>query len=73
MPANEYMDRVENHFKSDFVGKYSHAPTILWLIDRNRNLDFSLDVIAMVGMVISAAVVLNGAANMILMTVLWPG
>ena len=70
-PANLYMSRISEHFKNDRQSMYSYAPSLLWFVDWQNQIDFYLEAFAMVGMIISAIGVIKGASNMIFMTTLW--
>ena len=70
-PANDYMQRVKEHFKDDRLSMYSYAPTILWFVNWQNDINFYLDAMSMAGMLIAATVIIKGSSNMILMSLLW--
>jgi len=70
-PANEHMTAVKNHFRSDEYGKWSYAPTIFWFLNYENEIDILLDSAALMGMVLSALIIIKGSANMIMMSTIW--
>ncbi|KAM4819884.1 LOW QUALITY PROTEIN: lipase maturation factor 1 [Thomomys bottae] len=71
LPCRLYLRSVQQYFQGQ-VGweAWSYAPTIFWLLDWS-NMNFNLDLLALLGLGISAFILVTGCANMILMAVLW--
>ena len=65
------MQAVANHFKSDQYNKWSYAPTIFWFFNFKDEIDILLDSAALIGMILSALILIKGAANMIIMITIW--
>ncbi|XP_072205185.1 lipase maturation factor 1 isoform X5 [Excalfactoria chinensis] len=71
LPCKLYLQNVKKYFKGKInLDALSYAPTIIWFLDWS-DMDSILDYISMLGLVISAFVLITGCANMILMAVLW--
>ena len=49
----------------------SYAPTIFWLLNYENEIDILLDSAALMGMILSALIIIKGSANMIMMTTIW--
>ena len=71
LPANDHLTAVKNHFKSDTSSRWSYAPTIFWFFNFEDNISILLDTTALIGMIISAIIILKGSANMIMILSLW--
>ena len=71
LPVNSYLKRVKGHFRGINIESISAIPTLLWWGDYERNVDWLLDVLALCGLVVSGGVFVLGAANMIVMSLLW--
>ncbi|XP_035876996.1 lipase maturation factor 1 isoform X3 [Phyllostomus discolor] len=71
LPCKVYLKSVQRHFQGR-VGwdTMSSTPTLLWLLDWSH-MDSNLDALALLGLGISAVVLVTGCANMILMAALW--
>ncbi|KAM4697488.1 lipase maturation factor 1 [Rhinophrynus dorsalis] len=71
LPCKLHLSNIKQYF-GGIIGTdaISHAPTLLWLLDWSH-MDTHLDNVALVGLVISAFVLVSGCANMILMATLW--
>uniref|UniRef100_UPI00358E9A0F lipase maturation factor 1 isoform X2 n=1 Tax=Myxine glutinosa TaxID=7769 RepID=UPI00358E9A0F len=72
LPANQYLQRVRDYV-GDGVGwaTLRYSPTLLWFFDYEHSINWSLDFIAVLGLVLSSFVLLTGRANMPLMATLW--
>ncbi|XP_070580075.1 lipase maturation factor 1-like [Ptychodera flava] len=70
LPVNVYLQQLKDHFKNDFHYCLRVVPTLLWFTDVNE-VDFFLDAIATVGLVLSLLVTVCGCSNMVVMTLLW--
>ncbi|XP_073504534.1 lipase maturation factor 1 [Phyllobates terribilis] len=71
LPCRQHLENIKQHCKGTIgMEAISHAPTVLWLLDWST-MDAHLDNIALLGLVVSAFIVITGCANMILMGALW--
>ncbi|KAM5131323.1 lipase maturation factor 1 [Callospermophilus lateralis] len=71
LPCRAYLKSVQQYFRGQGAwDAWSYAPTIIWLLDWS-NMDFNLDLLALLGLGISSFVLITGCANMILMAALW--
>ncbi|XP_048189018.1 lipase maturation factor 1 [Perognathus longimembris pacificus] len=71
LPCKLYLKSVQQYFQGQASwDAWSYAPTIFWLLDWS-NMNFNLDLFALLGLGISAFILVTGCANMILMAVLW--
>lgn len=71
LPCKLYLQNVKKYFKGKInLHALSYAPTIIWFLDWS-DMDSILDYISLLGLVISAFVLITGCANMVLMAVLW--
>ncbi|XP_055892157.1 lipase maturation factor 1-like [Biomphalaria glabrata] len=72
LPANTYLDNVRNHVGSSSAWSLiTTAPTLLWFVDYENNLNFWLDVIAWTGLSIALFMVVTGAGNWPLLLFQW--
>ncbi|XP_004628182.1 lipase maturation factor 1 isoform X1 [Octodon degus] len=71
LPCKAYLKSIQQYFHGR-IGwdAWSYAPTILWLLDWS-DMNFNLDLIAILGLGISSFILISGCANMILMAMLW--
>lgn len=71
LPCKVYLKSVQQHFQGRVGwGAVSSAPTLLWLLDWSH-MDSNLDALSLLGLGISAFILVTGCANMILMAALW--
>ncbi|XP_058012897.1 lipase maturation factor 1-like isoform X2 [Ahaetulla prasina] len=71
LPCKLYLESVKRHFKGRInMETLSYAPTLIWFLDWS-NMDSILDAFALIGLAISAFVLVTGCANMILMAAVW--
>ena len=49
----------------------SYAPTIFWFLNYENEIDILLDSAALMGMILSALIIIKGSANMIMMSTIW--
>uniref|UniRef100_A0A673AP65 Lipase maturation factor n=1 Tax=Sphaeramia orbicularis TaxID=375764 RepID=A0A673AP65_9TELE len=71
MPCKSYLNSVKRYVGGKIgVAALTYTPSILWFMDWT-DMDANLDLIALVGMVLSGFVLLTGMANMIIMGTLW--
>ncbi|KAG9472344.1 hypothetical protein GDO78_020095, partial [Eleutherodactylus coqui] len=71
LPCKLYLESIKRYFGGKIgMEAISQAPTILWFLDWST-MDAHLDNIALLGLVISAFIVITGCSNMILMLALW--
>ncbi|KFO34755.1 Lipase maturation factor 1 [Fukomys damarensis] len=71
LPCKAYLKSIQQYFHGR-IGwdAWSYAPTILWLLDWS-DMNFNLDLLAVLGLGISSFILITGCANMILMAMLW--
>ncbi|XP_012866733.1 PREDICTED: lipase maturation factor 1 [Dipodomys ordii] len=71
LPCRLYLRSVQQYFQGQASwDAWSYAPTLFWLLDW-ADMNFNLDLFALLGLGISAFILVTGCANMILMAVLW--
>ncbi|XP_036052278.1 lipase maturation factor 1 isoform X2 [Onychomys torridus] len=71
LPCRLYLKNVQQYFQGRIDwGAWSYAPTIMWLLDWS-NMNFNLDLLALLGLGLSSFVLVTGCANMVLMATLW--
>ncbi|XP_039205695.1 lipase maturation factor 1 isoform X2 [Crotalus tigris] len=71
LPCKLYLENVKRHFKGRInMETLSYAPTLIWFLDWS-SMDSILDAFALIGLAISAFVLVTGCANMILMAAVW--
>lgn len=71
MPCKNYLNSVKRYVGGKIgAAALAYTPSILWLLDWT-DMDANLDGIALVGMALSALVLVTGMANMVMMVTLW--
>ncbi|XP_040885355.1 lipase maturation factor 1 [Toxotes jaculatrix] len=71
MPCKSYLNSVKRYVGGKIgMAALAYTPSILWFLDW-ENMDSNLDGIALVGMALSAFVLVTGMANMVIMVTLW--
>lgn len=74
LPCRAYLKSVQQYFRGrgawDAWDAWSYTPTIIWLMDWS-DMDFNLDLLALLGLGISCFILITGCANMVLMAALW--
>lgn len=71
LPCKAYLKSIQQYFHGRISwDAWSYAPTILWLLDWS-DMNFNLDLLALLGLGISSFILITGCANMILMATLW--
>ncbi|XP_049419438.1 lipase maturation factor 1 [Epinephelus fuscoguttatus] len=71
MPCKNYLNSVKRYVGGKIgLAAFAYTPSILWLLDWS-DMDANLDGIALVGMALSAFVLVMGMANMVIMVTLW--
>lgn len=71
LPCRLYLKNVQQYFQGRTAwDAWSSTPTVLWLMDWS-NMNFNLDLLALLGLGLSSFVLVTGCANMILMATLW--
>lgn len=71
MPCKNYLNSVKRYVGGKIgTAAFAYTPSILWLLDWS-DMDANLDGIALVGMALSAFVLVTGMANMVIMVALW--
>ncbi|RXM31447.1 hypothetical protein EOD39_6973 [Acipenser ruthenus] len=71
LPCKQYLKSVKRYVGGKIDMKaLSYTPTVLWFLDWS-DMDANLDCIALLGLGLSAFVLLTGCANMIIMSLLW--
>lgn len=71
LPANNFLNKVKNSTGGINLDTYTWIPSLVWMIDFDTDLDWFLDIVAYVGLVLSSIVILNGGANWLIMVTLW--
>ncbi|XP_063170819.1 lipase maturation factor 1-like [Candoia aspera] len=71
LPCKLYLENVKHYFKGRInMETLSYAPTLFWFLDWS-SMNSVLDAFALIGLAISAFVLVTGCANMILMAAVW--
>nr|CBN81183.1 Lipase maturation factor 1 [Dicentrarchus labrax] len=71
MPCKNFLNSVKRYVGGKIgAAAFVYTPSILWLLDWS-DMDANLDAIALVGMALSAFVLVTGLANMVIMVTLW--
>lgn len=71
LPCRLYLKNVQQYFHGRTGwSPWTYTPTILWLLDWS-DMNFNLDLLALLGLGLSSFVLVTGCANMILMAALW--
>ncbi|XP_054454816.1 lipase maturation factor 1 [Anoplopoma fimbria] len=71
MPCKDYLNSVKRYVGGKIgMAAFAYTPSILWFLDWSE-MDANLDGIALVGMALSAFVLVTGMANMVVMVTLW--
>lgn len=71
MPCKNYLSSVKRHVGGKMgLAAFAYTPSILWLLDWSH-MDANLDGIALLGMALSAFVLVTGMANMVIVVPLW--
>ncbi|XP_060950433.1 lipase maturation factor 1 [Limanda limanda] len=71
MPCKDFLNSVKRYVGGKIgMAALAYTPSILWFLDWSH-MDANLDGIALVGMALSACVLVTGMANMVIMATLW--
>ncbi|XP_035001971.1 lipase maturation factor 1 isoform X1 [Hippoglossus stenolepis] len=71
MPVKDFLNSVKRYLGGKIgMAALAYTPSILWFLDWSH-MDANLDGIALVGMALSAFVLVTGMANMVIMATLW--
>lgn len=71
MPSKSYLNSVKRYVGGRIgMAAFAYTPSVLWLLDWS-DMDTNLDGIALLGMALSAFVLVTGMANMVIMVTLW--
>lgn len=71
LPCRLYLKNVQQYFQGNTGWTaWTYTPTIMWLLDWS-DMNFNLDLLALLGLGLSSFVLMTGCANMILMAALW--
>ncbi|KAM8837639.1 lipase maturation factor 1 isoform 1-T1 [Spinachia spinachia] len=71
MPCKNYLNSVKRYVGGRIgMAAFAYTPSILWFLDWS-DMDANLDGIALMGMALSAFVLVTGMANMVVMVTLW--
>lgn len=71
MPCKNYLNSVKRYVGGKIdMSAFAYTPSILWFLDWSI-MDANLDAIALMGMALSAVVLVTGRANMVIMFTLW--
>lgn len=72
LPANLYLHRLRSHYNtSSYLSLLNTAPTLFWWASAPDQLDLVLDLTAYTGLALSMILVVIGAGNMVIFTILW--
>lgn len=71
LPLKLHMEAISKQVGSDWWKRIQAAPTLLWLAEPWHDVNHWLDGIAMGGLVFSFIIILTGAANVIILLILW--
>ncbi|KAJ8283597.1 hypothetical protein COCON_G00024470 [Conger conger] len=70
-PSEEYLRSVKRYVGGRIdTSALAYTPTLLWFLDWS-DMDLNLDGLALLGLLLSGAVLLTGRANMLIMALLW--
>ena len=69
--AKVHQNATNSTNATDFYSRFQLAPTLFWALDPWDKVNDYLDGVAIVGMTFSALIIWSGAANMIVLTLLW--
>lgn len=71
LPADSYFKLIKNHFGENNLFKaFLNVPTLMIFVD-NTQIDWWLDIVAVSGLTLSIIILVTGAANMVMLIVLW--
>ncbi|XP_075851038.1 lipase maturation factor 1 isoform X2 [Microcebus murinus] len=71
LPCKVYLTNIQRYFQGRRGWEaLSSVPTVFWLLDWS-DMNFNLDLLALLGLGISSFVLIAGCANMVLMAALW--
>uniref|UniRef100_A0A3Q3MKL7 Lipase maturation factor n=1 Tax=Labrus bergylta TaxID=56723 RepID=A0A3Q3MKL7_9LABR len=71
LPCKSYLNSVKRYVGGKIgLAAFTYTPSILWLLDWS-DMDANLDGLALLGMALSAFVLVTGMANMVIMVTLW--
>lgn len=71
LPADQHLKHIKKHAKGKPWDMFTYAPTIIWFLDYENNIDMILEYLALAGMALSLLVLLTGCANIPLMLIIW--
>ena len=71
LPADQHLNSIKKHTKGKLWHMFAYAPTLIWLLDYENNIDKILEYLAVAGMSLSALVFVIGGANIPIMLILW--
>ncbi|XP_007499344.1 lipase maturation factor 1 isoform X2 [Monodelphis domestica] len=71
LPSKLYLKQIQQYFRGKSAwDSFSFSPTIIWFLDWSY-MDSILDSISLLGLGVSAFIIITSCANMILMAILW--
>lgn len=71
MPCKTYLHSVKRYVGGKIgAAALAYTPSVLWFLDWSA-MDANLDGVALLGMALSALVLVTGTANMLIMATLW--
>ncbi|XP_041670075.1 lipase maturation factor 1 isoform X1 [Cheilinus undulatus] len=71
LPCKSYLNSVKRYVGGKIgLAAFTYTPSVLWLLDWS-DMDANLDGLAVIGMALSAFVLVTGMANMLIMVALW--
>ena len=71
LPADQYLKNIKKWNQGKIWTMFKRAPTLIWLLDYEDNIDTILEYFALSGLCLSALVFVIGGANIPIMLTLW--
>eukprot|EP00112_Aurelia_sp_Birch-Aquarium-sp1_P001317 Seg1139.5 transcript_id=Seg1139.5/GoldUCD/mRNA.D3Y31 product="Lipase maturation factor 1" protein_id=Seg1139.5/GoldUCD/D3Y31 len=72
LPTNNLINQINDHFGSNAKGGFFAVPSILlFMPSQGDSMDWSLDVIAYIGLGLALVVLISGCCSIVIMFVLW--
>ncbi|XP_020862452.1 lipase maturation factor 1 isoform X1 [Phascolarctos cinereus] len=71
LPTKLYLKQIQQYFRGKSAwDSFSYSPTVIWFLDWSY-MDLILDSVSLLGLGVSAFIIITSCANMILMAILW--
>ena len=71
LPADQYLNNIKKWNKGKLWNMLNSAPTLIWFLDYEVNIDKILEYFALSGLCLSALVFVIGGANIPIMLIIW--